>query len=752
MTAAAPAALRFAFRDEPGFVDLVTHRLAADRYELDLEVPDMRCANCATRIEAALTPLDGVAAVRINPARQLVALEYDPSRIGLGALLDAISAAGYTPVFVARSADDPALVAERRAQLKRLGVAGIAMMQVMMLALPLYVADRDHMSAFYQALFRWSALICTAPAVFYCARPFFRNAIIALRTSTHGLAMDVPIALAITIAYAASVLSTVAGHGDVYYDSVTMFVFLLLGARYLEQRTRHRLARFDDWRSLLPAAASRIGSDGVETIPCSAIRPGDRIHVASGTRIPIDGVIADGATQIDESLLTGESRLIEKSAGQRVFAGTLNVARPIHVIAQTQPARTRLAEIHRLALRATLDKPPVALLADRVARHFVAGILLLACVTYLAWYVIDAPRALPAAIAVLVVACPCALSLAVPTALTAAATALRRHGFVATRAHVIERLARVSHVVFDKTGTLTGGRAELIAVKTLGAASVNACIEIARALESGGIHPLGAAFDATAAPRHPAHDVRIEPGKGIEGRVDGVAYRLGNAEFCAIDARASQPELTTFYLARIAAPTAAPTALAEFGVRLALRDDAKATLAALTELGVSAEILTGDAVEPARLLARELADLPFTAAANPQAKLAHILALRERGVDVAMVGDGVNDVPGLAAAAVSITTADGADLAKSHSDAILLTAGIGGISHAIRIARRARSIIRENLWWAAVYNLIAIPLAGAGLVPPWLAAVGMSASSLGVTLNAMRLAIPDRRPDQRERA
>jgi Cu2+-exporting ATPase len=746
--------LRLGFRDDPGLVDLVTHRVRADRYELELEVPDMRCANCAGRIEQALTALDGVSSVRINPARHLVMLDYDPTRVSLGAMLDAITDAGYTPAFVARSVDDPRLVAQRRAELKRLAVAGFAMMQVMMFSLPLYVAHTGGMNAFYQALFRWSALIFSTPVVFYCAAPFFRNAAAsvahtargAAAGATSGLAMDVPVALAIAVAYAASVIATVSGHGDVYYDSVTMFTFLLLGARFLEQQTRHRLARFDNWLALLPEWASRATVAGVERIALVDIRPGDRIVVASGSRIPIDGAIVDGATQVDESALTGESRPVDKAAGQRAFAGTMNLAQPITIVADTRPAQTRVAEIHRLAQRASLEKPPIALLADRIAQRFVAAILLIAAATFVVWQFIDPVRALPAAIAVLVVSCPCALSLATPTAITAAAMTLRRFGFVITRAHVIERLAAIGHVVFDKTGTLTGGKAELVAVETTGGLSRTQSIDIAHALESRSSHPLAQALrdSATRQSAHVVQSVRIEPGKGIQGIVDGVAYRLGNAEFCAARGAAGHGELSTFYLATM--NDGAPTVVAEFGVRMALRDDVATTIATLNDLGISSEIVSGDGIEPTREVSRQLGGIAFTARVTPEAKLAHVLELRAQGKDVAMVGDGINDVPGLAAAAVSITTADATDLAKSTSDAILLAPGIGGIARALDIARRARGIIRENLVWAAAYNLVAIPLAVAGFVPPWVAAIGMSVSSLGVTLNAMRLGLRDKIP------
>jgi Cu2+-exporting ATPase len=738
------------FRDDDALVELVTRRISADRRALDLEIPDMRCANCAGRIERALTGLDGVDRIRLNPARHHLALDYDPRRMSLAAVLRTIEGAGYTPVFMAQPEDDPRLRAERRAQLKRLGVAGIAMMQVMMLALPLYTASAEGMDDFWQNVFRWWSLAFTIPVVLYSASPFFRHAAISVREwvaamrgrsrgVSAGLDMDVPVALAIAVAFAASVAATVRGAGEVYYDSVTMFVFLLLGARFLEQSTRARLARADNWLKHLPQVVARATPSGSERVPLAAIRCDDRILVPAGGHIPVDGIVCEGATRVDEAALTGESRLVEKQTGERVFAGTLNVTTPISVTVTARPLDTRMADIHRLAQRATLEKPAAVVLADRVARWFVAAIVLLAGATWAVWHLFDPARAFEAAVAVLVVSCPCALSLATPAAITAAATALRRVGFVATRPHVIERLARTTHVVFDKTGTLTGGRAELVAVEPLADEHADACLAIARSIEARTTHPLAAALDADTAAVPLATDVRLQPGHGVEGTVGGRRYRLGNAEFAGMTGPASHPELSTFYLSAVDVPNAPPRPLAEFGVRLALREDAGDTIAALSALGVRSEMLTGDAAAPARALSRDLHDIPFTAEATPESKLAHIDALRRAGAVVAMVGDGINDVPGLAAATVSITTADATDLAKATSDAVILSNGIGAIARAIEVARRARRVIRQNLGWAVAYNLASIPLAAIGLIPPWLAALGMSASSLAVTLNAMRL-------------
>ncbi len=739
----APVGTRLGLEDERSLVDLVTREASDGHRELTLDVPDMRCASCAARIEQHLSALRGVGRVRINPARQQVLLTYDPVRLTLSAITDAVTDAGYTPVPTTRTNDDPELAAERRTHLKRLGVAGIGMMQVMMFSIALYAGAGQDMTPFYESLMRWVALAFTTPVLLYSAAPFFRNALSSAAglfrprgVRLVGLTMDVPVALALAIAYGASVVATVSGGDHVYFDSVTMFTFLLLTARLLEQSTRLKLARYDNWLAMLPAHVDLERNDHPERLPVTAIRPGDRVRVAAGARVPIDGWIIEGASDVDESPLTGETRPLPRGVGDRVFAGTVNTNQALVVEANTNIVDTRMAAIHRLAQRATFDKPPTVQLADSIARYFVLGVITLSLVTYLAWQWFDPGSALAATIAVLVVSCPCALSLATPAAITAAATALRRAGFVATRAHVIERLAKVTHVVFDKTGTLTGGKPELVAVEPVGALSAKACERIAVALEQHTDHPLSQAFAAADAPLV-ASTVRIHDGRGITGVIDGVAYRLGSAEFCRIARPARHRDHTTIYLAEDSGDRCIP--LAEFSIRLWLRDDANATLAAIRRLGISAEILSGDSMAPTAEISVALDDLPYGAGCSPEAKLAHIQALTRKGEAVAMVGDGINDVPGLAAATVSIAPADSTDLAKTTSDAILLGRGLGAIARAIEVARRTRAIVKQNVMWALIYNVAAIPLAAAGLVPPWLAAIGMSASSLGVTLNAMRL-------------
>jgi Cu2+-exporting ATPase len=551
--------------------------------------------------------------------------------------------------------------------------------------------------------------------------------------------MDVPVALAIGAAYLVSVHATVTGNGETYFDSVTMFTFFLLGARFLEQGLRHRLAGYDTLLGMLPQHATRLvvadGEQCAETIDTRNINPGDRLRVTPGTCMPADGTIVAGSTEVDESALTGEAAWVTKDNGEKVFAGTMNITHSIELEVTSSGSATRIAAIAQLANRANLDRPAIVDFTDTVARYFVVCVLVLAATAFVFWSFVDPSLALTAMFATLVVSCPCALSLATPAAITAATTALRRVGFVVTRAHVLERMARATNVIFDKTGTLTSGLPCLTRTTTHASLDADGCLAIAAALESHANHPLAKAFlTASSGGRTLSPDaVSIHPGAGVEGDIDGTAYRLGHAEFCGIPEHGAAGALKYVYLSSQGAP------IARFEFTEALRVDARATLEALGELGLGTELLSGDQAGPTRIAAAKLDNLPVTSGASPEAKLAHVQALVEAGRRVVMVGDGINDVPSLAAATVSIAPLEATDLAKHESDAILLTRGLAPLAAAFRLARRTRRIISQNLGWALGYNLLTIPLAALGLIPPWLAALGMSLSSLLVTLNAARL-------------
>jgi Cu2+-exporting ATPase len=736
-TVADSALRQLGLADDHSATGLVTRVLDDGLTQIDLRVPDMRCSGCATRIESALRALNGVGRVRTNPATHHLAIDYDPSRVGVAQLLGSVEDCGYTPLFTMPAKDDPASRAEQRAQLKRIGVAGIAMMQVMMFTLALYAGAYTPMEPFYQSLFRWIGLLFTTPVVAYSAQPFFYGAVRSLRRGSVGLAMDVPVAVAIAAAYGASCWATVTGSGQVYFDSVTMFTFFLLSARYLEQNARRRLARFDDWLAMFPEHAVRVKDGRAESIDVAKIRRADELLVTGGSRVPADAIIVDGTSCFDEALLTGESVPVEKGPGAAVYAGTINLKQPVTVRAESTPGATRIAMLQRLADRASLDRPAALVSADWLARHFITAVLVLAALTYLGWSWIDPSHAFAAAIAVLVVSCPCALSLATPTAVTAATIALRRIGFVVTRADVLDRLADATDVIFDKTGTLTGAGAELVDVTPHADLDRATCVALAQALERAANHPLATAFGGGSAETPQVTAIEVHPGRGVAGRWRGTRLQLGSAAFCAAESPSGAAgPFSTVYLSRDG------RIVASFGVRSTLRADADETIGALRRQGLTVEMLSGDAFTPTAAASAALSGVPFRAAVTPEQKLEHVRAIQRAGRRVIMVGDGVNDVPVLAAASVSVTPLEATDLAKNVSDAILLSRGLSPLVAAIVVARRARTVIRQNLGWALAYNVIAIPLAVLGVIEPWVAALGMSASSLLVTTNALRLSRP----------
>jgi Cu2+-exporting ATPase len=734
--------------DKPELVERVTRAAASGAREVELYVADMHCSSCTQQIRAALRHA-GVANVRFNLARRIAGVTYDPGRTTLIGIVDAIDRAGFSPTFAGVAVDDPGAALARRRDLKRLGVAGIAMMQVMMFAVGGYAGALQGISPFYASMLRWSSLVFTIPVLLYSAQPFFTNALTSLRSwflirgsvgSRPGLAMDVPVALALAFAFIVSLHATLVGDGAVYFDSVTMFTFFLLAARFLEQGVRHRLTRLDRWLAVFPEHALRIGSDGPERVLIDRIVAGDRVIVPAGGRIPVDGTVIDGTSDVDEAALTGESIPVSKRSAAPVFAGTVNLGQPLTMVASSPRSGTRLAAIQRLAMRATLERPAIATLTDRLATHFVAALLVLATVTAVAWLMIEPSHAIPATIAVLVVSCPCALSLATPAAITAATVALRRCGFVVTRAHALERLAQADTVVFDKTGTLTTGESELVTTVTNGALEASNCVAIAAALEQRANHPLQHAFVTSAerarTPLPLAEQVTVYPGAGVEGVIARDRYRLGHAAFCGVDAPTIDDE-THVCLARVEPGRVVP--VADFVIRDELRADASAAVRELRALGLSVVALSGDAPGPCRAVARALG-VDVQSRITPEAKLEHVRRLVQRGHRVVMVGDGLNDVPGLAAATVSIAPVEGTDIACSTADAMVLSRGVFPLVRAVAVARRTLRIVRQNLGWAFAYNLVCIPLAALGFVPAWAAAAGMSASSLLVTLNALRLA------------
>jgi Cu2+-exporting ATPase len=613
----------------------------------------------------------------------------------------------------------------------------------MTLSEALYLGDGPVTENEFRPFFNWVSLLLTSPVLLYSAQPFFRGAWNDLR---HGRAgMDVPVTLGIVTAFLASLWATFTGEGVTYYDSVTMFVFFLLGGRYLELMARKRAAEVsENLVQALPAMATRLseGARQEELVPVAELEPDDRVLVRPGENIPADGMVLEGRSSVDESLLTGESLPLPKTVGAAVIGGSINIESPLIVRVDKVGQDTALSSILRLLDRAQTEKPRLAQLADRLAGWFVAAVLVLAAATALYWWRHDITQWLPATIAVLVVTCPCALSLATPAALTAATGSLTRLGLLATRGHALETLARATHFVFDKTGTLTLGRPRLLATHTFASLAAAECLQCAAALEQHSEHPIAQALLA-AAVTGAARDVINTPGAGIRGTINGEGFYLGTPQFIDEQTGKAPAPGVLVDLRRDGATVillATRTQLcAAFVLADALRPGAAALIRGLKQQGKKVILLTGDHEQAAQRVARELGIDEVGFDLKPADKLARVKALQQQGAVVAMIGDGINDAPVLAAAQVSIAMGRATHIAAASADMVLLSQHLPHLLDGIHTAQRTLGIIRQNLAWALAYNLLAVPAAALGYVAPWLAALGMSLSSLLVVANALRL-------------
>ncbi|MGE5466337.1 MAG: heavy metal translocating P-type ATPase [Ignavibacteria bacterium] len=713
--------------------------------EAALILEGITCAACVWLNEAHIGRQPGVTAVDINYATRRARVRWDERTTKLSQILEAVAAIGYRAHPYDTAKLEELATKERRAAMWRLFVAGFGMMQVMMYAVPVYLADEGTMTADIEQLMRWASLVLTLPVMLYSAMPFFTGAWRDVKLGRVG--MDVPVALGVGSAFIASCWATFVAGGEVYFDSVTMFVFFLLGGRYLEMMARQKATRgVEAISKALPAFAERyLNYPQVDTerVAVALLAVGDVLRVKPGETIPADGVVVEGESSVDESLLTGESRPVPKGRGASVTGGSVNVASPLSLRVEHVGESTRLAAIKRLMERAAAEKPRVVVMADRIAARFVAALLVLAVATGLLWWWLEPARALWVFVAVLVVSCPCALSLATPAVLTVATGSLARRGVLVTRGHAIETLARATHFVFDKTGTLTEGHPVLVETRVAGTMTAEEAVCLAAAIEQGSEHSLGRALrDAAHGQLPDIAEARAVTGHGMEALVSGRPLRIGTPGFVGdVHGQPVPAEVADWTAAgdTVVAMGDANGWLAWFRFADKPRQGTAEAIAVLRGLGLQVSVLSGDA--PATV-ARTAADLGIEAAVGgmtPEAKHDYLHRLQREGAVVAMVGDGVNDAPVLAQAHVSVAMGGGTDLARSQSDVVLLSDDLGQLVNGVVVARRTLRIIRQNLVWAFAYNFLAIPLAMAGWVTPWMAGIGMSASSLLVVLNALRL-------------
>ena len=717
-----------------------------------LRLAGLWCAGCAGTIERALAAEAGVLEAAVSYAAQRASVVWDPAQTRLSLVLGAVQRAGYEAVPDAAAPARALRKAEERTALWRLFVAVFAMMQVMMYEAPLYVAAPGTLSPDLRTLLLWAAWLISIPVVVFSAAPMFSDAWQGLRQRRIG--MDLPVSIGIALTFVVSSGATFAPGGifgaEPYFDSLTMFVAFLLGGRFLALKMRNRVAAsLEGALARLPSAVRRLEDDGTtRLIAIHRLQSGDRVRVLAGEAFPADGVLLEGETAADEALLTGESRPVAKRAGDEAIAGSINLRGAVVQRADRVGADTRYEGIVALMRTAMTDRPPLLRAADRVAGPFLWGVLVLAAAAAAAWSFIDPSRAVWVAVSVLIVTCPCALSLAAPSALLAAAGALVRRGVLVQRFEALEALASLDTICFDKTGTLTEPGPEAVVV-TLQPAAVRAGIDeaaartLAGALGAVSTHPLAAALAAQApkvSPPVALIDVEERAGLGVEARAsDGRRYRLGafariagetTCAACTPSVDDSGPETW------LCGPDGA---LARFSFAEALRGDARTSIELLRDSGLAIELLSGDASARVEAVARQLGVARARGDASPADKLAAVVALQAQGHRVAMVGDGLNDAPVMARADVSFAIGDGPALTRSHADFVLLSGSLADVAAARTIARRAMHVVRQNLAWAAAYNAVCVPLALLGWFPPWAAGLGMATSSLVVVVNALRI-------------
>ncbi|CAM3934984.1 heavy metal translocating P-type ATPase [Vreelandella rituensis] len=720
--------------DDPGLQQQFVHHDGDEGHvATTLAVEGITCAACAWLIEHRLNAMPGVKSSAVNLTHHRVRVSWDPDQIKLSELLAEMAAIGYNAQPYEPDQAQARLQHEERMNVRRLIIAAVGMMQVMMFSIPIYVSSPGEISEDFYALFHWLSFALATPVVFFSAMPFFRNAVRDVKTGVLG--MDVSVSLAIGGAYLASGYAVIFGVGEVYFDSVAMFTFFLLFARYVETRARRRSGHSGNALSgALPLSAVRLDDEDNERIlPASELRTGDRVRVKPGHSVPADGIIEAGESSLDESMLTGEYLPVTRRIGDEVTGGSQNMESPLDIRVTYAGREARVAGIVDLTDRAFASRPRLAQMAARMAHLFVLRLLIVTACVAAVWWFIDPSRVLWVTLSVLVVTCPCALALATPTALTAGHGQLRNRGVLITRADALESLSQAHRVIFDKTGTLTHGEMQLMQTLPLGNIDEADARALAAALEAHSEHPIARAFrpfrDATVQ----ANEVQSHTGQGLSGSINGARWRLGKPEFAAIQPLTIPDEGQWLLLAEEGEPRA------WFGLHDAIREDAGETVMALQAAGLKVELLSGDTSHAVASLARQLNIDTWQASTSPEGKLERLQQLQASGETVIMVGDGINDIPVLAGADVAIAMNGATDLARTRADAILLSPRLMRIAEAIQISRATRRVMRQNMIWSVCYNASALPLAAIGIVPPWLAAIGMSLSSLVVVGNALRL-------------
>ena len=714
--------------------------------ESTLRITGMHCAACAGIIEQAVGRVAGVLSVRVSASGERASIRWDPAQARVASMVLAVRRAGYDAMPDAAQHTRLARLSAQRSALWRLFVAAFCAMQVMMLATPSYVSEGNDLSAEMRQLLNWGSWLLSLPVMAFSCGPFFRSAWGSLRAGCIG--MDVPVCLGVAVTFVASSGATFDPGGafgsEVYFDSLTMFVSFLLAGRWLELRARHRVAQSLESALVgMPEVAVRVLSDGCqETVAVHHLRVGDHVRVALGQAFPADGSLVQGQTRVDERLLSGESRPVDKPSGADVAAGSINLSAPVLMIITRSGDDTRLQGIVAMMRQALTERPAMLRSADRWAAPFLWTVLLLAAAGAAVWSVIDPSQALWVTVSVLIVTCPCALSLAAPAALLSATSALARRGIWLQRLDALDVWLRVQRVYFDKTGTLTDDGLRWRGLQRLDAGGPvftdGQLLALAGSLAAHSRHPLSVALAGHAG--NPAgagwHHVTEQAGQGLEA-IDarGEVWRLGSrASVGAPPSSEPDDAASAIWLGRQQSP------LVRFDFEESLRPGAREAVVALRQRGIEVILLTGDRPVRAERLAQDMEFNRVIGGATPASKLAELTHAQAIGLCVAMVGDGVNDAPVLARADVSFAMGQGALVARLHADAVIASNRLTDLVFMHDLGLRTRRVVNQNLAWAAAYNLTCVPLALLGWLPPWAAGLGMASSSALVVLNALRLA------------
>ncbi|XOV77989.1 MAG: heavy metal translocating P-type ATPase [Aestuariibacter sp.] len=720
--------------DEPAVQDdfVAHHPNHVDDIELTIE--GLNCPACAWLIERQLAKTNGILQIGVDASARRATVKWHNQELKLSQILDQLAKLGYRAHPFSPDHYEAIYQKENKRFLKKLGLAGLMTMQVMMIAFALYFGVFGDLDPEIKHFFHWVSAILTTPVVLYSASGFFVSALNGLSVRT--LNMDLPISIAIILTYISSCYATFTNSGRVFFESICMFIFLLLIGRYLELKGREKAVRIaNNINKQIPTMAQVQQEDGhYQPLPAKLVKPGQIIKIRPGDTIPVDALITDGQSQVDESLLTGEATPISKSAGQTVYGGTTNQDGVLFASVSEKLSNSAIFQIMKLQRLAATQKPAFALLVDQFASYFVAAVLLISVATFGYWYVTEPQQAVWITVTVLVATCPCALGLATPTAFSAALAKLNQSGFLLKRADVLETLNNIDTIAFDKTGTLTQGNFELSRVHNVSDASDEEILNIAANLEQVSEHPIATAFKVS----QPLSmtEVTNHPGAGVAAKLNDNSYRIGSYAF-AVAENAPPDNQKGYRVFLSSVQDEQYQLLAAFDVVDQARDGAKTLRAALQHQQLM--LLSGDRNENVQRLASELSFQQYYGQCLPEDKLKIVDDLQQQHHKVMMIGDGMNDSPVLAKADVSLAVSGATDFARQSADVVMLNEQIEQIPMLFLTAAKTFRIIKQNMLWAVGYNLVVLPMAVSGMLSPWMAVLGMSLSSLIVTYNSTRI-------------